>query len=175
MSAAENTEGRGRHRAEGQNGRQRPMILLARGLAPCWRRRHFFPGNVGARRVSSGSVNSLSLCFSAGAATWPELLTKLSSQSSMYCGSVPTEKRQLTWKPQRSQRHRLGRYTLIEHLATGGMAEIFLARHEAEARSARNSCSRSYSRVGGTSGGVDMFLGEARIARSSIIQHRRRL
>jgi hypothetical protein len=27
---------------------------------------------------------------------------------------------------------RLGRYTLVEHLASGGMAEIFLARHESE-------------------------------------------
>ena len=60
---------------------------------------------------------------------------------------------------------RLGRYTLIEHLATGGMAEIFLARHEAEGAFRKELVLKILQpRWAEHQAVVDMFLGEARIA-----------
>ncbi len=64
----------------------------------------------------------------------------------------------------------LGRYTIVEHLATGGMAEIFLARQEAMGRFKKELVLKvlqtrweEYPEV------VDMFLGEARI--SALMNH----
>ncbi|HJX64600.1 MAG TPA: serine/threonine-protein kinase [Polyangia bacterium] len=60
---------------------------------------------------------------------------------------------------------RLGRYTLVEHLATGGMAEIFLARHEAEGAFRKDLVLKILQpRWAEHQAVVDMFLGEARIA-----------
>ena len=60
---------------------------------------------------------------------------------------------------------RLGRYTLIEHLATGGMAEIFLARHEAEGAFHKELVLKILQpRWAEHQAVVDMFLSEARIA-----------
>ncbi len=65
---------------------------------------------------------------------------------------------------------RLGRYSILEHLATGGMAEIFLARHEAMGRFKKDLVLKvlqtrweEYPEV------VDMFLSEARI--SALMNH----
>jgi serine/threonine-protein kinase len=59
----------------------------------------------------------------------------------------------------------LGRYTLLEHLASGGMAEIFLARQKAEAGFSKELVLKvlqprweEHPEV------VDLFMGEARIA-----------
>jgi serine/threonine-protein kinase len=60
---------------------------------------------------------------------------------------------------------RLGRYTLVEHLATGGMAEIFLARHEAEGAFHKELVLKILQpRWAEHQAVVDMFLSEARIA-----------
>ena len=65
---------------------------------------------------------------------------------------------------------RLGRYTLVEHLATGGMAEIFLARHEAEGAFRKELVLKVLqSRWAEHQVVVDMFLGEARIA--AMLEH----
>ncbi|MBN2574068.1 MAG: serine/threonine protein kinase [Deltaproteobacteria bacterium] len=65
---------------------------------------------------------------------------------------------------------KLGRYTLIDHLATGGMAEIFLARQESLGKFRRDLVLKvlqtrweEYPEV------VDMFLEEARI--SALMRH----
>ena len=64
----------------------------------------------------------------------------------------------------------LGRYSLIEHLATGGMAEIFLARQESMGKFKKDLVLKvlqtrweAYPEV------VDMFLEEARI--SALMSH----
>jgi serine/threonine protein kinase len=64
----------------------------------------------------------------------------------------------------------LGRYTIVEHLATGGMAEIFLARQEAMGRFKKDLVLKvlqtrweDYPEV------VEMFLAEARI--SALMNH----
>jgi serine/threonine-protein kinase len=59
----------------------------------------------------------------------------------------------------------LGRYTLVEHLATGGMAEIFLACHEAAGAFRKELVLKILQpRWAEHQAVVDMFLGEARIA-----------
>jgi serine/threonine protein kinase len=59
----------------------------------------------------------------------------------------------------------LGRYRIVEHLATGGMAEIFLARHEAEAGFQKQLVLKVLQRRWEDRPEVvDLFLGEARIA-----------
>ncbi len=64
----------------------------------------------------------------------------------------------------------LGTYTIVDHIATGGMAEIFLACHEGPARFKKDlvlkvlqSRWEEYPEV------VDLFLGEARI--SALMRH----
>jgi serine/threonine protein kinase len=64
----------------------------------------------------------------------------------------------------------LGRYTIVDHLATGGMAEIFLARQEASGRFKKELVLKvlqtrweEYPEV------VELFLGEARI--SALMNH----
>ena len=65
---------------------------------------------------------------------------------------------------------RLGRYTLVEHLATGGMAEIFLARHEAEGAFRKELVLKILQpRWAEHQAVVDMFLDEARIA--AMLEH----
>jgi hypothetical protein len=60
---------------------------------------------------------------------------------------------------------RLGHYTLVEHLATGGMAEIFLAHHEAAGAFRKELVLKILQpRWAEHPAVVDMFLGEARIA-----------
>jgi len=60
---------------------------------------------------------------------------------------------------------RLGPYTLVEHLATGGMAEIFLAAHEADGAFRKELVLKVLQpRWAEHQAVVDMFLGEARIA-----------
>ena len=60
---------------------------------------------------------------------------------------------------------RLGPYTLIEHLATGGMAEIFLASHESGGAFRKELVLKILQpRWAEHQAVVDMFLGEARIA-----------
>ncbi len=60
---------------------------------------------------------------------------------------------------------KLGRYTLVEHLATGGMAEIFLAVDEAEGAFRKELVLKILQpRWAEHPAVVDMFLGEARIA-----------
>jgi hypothetical protein len=59
----------------------------------------------------------------------------------------------------------LGRYTVVEHLATGGMAEIFLASHEAAGGFRKELVLKILQpRWAEHQAVVDMFLGEARIA-----------
>jgi serine/threonine protein kinase len=59
----------------------------------------------------------------------------------------------------------LGRYRIVEHLATGGMAEIFLARHDAEAGFQKQLVLKVLQRRWEDRPDVvDLFLGEARIA-----------
>jgi serine/threonine protein kinase len=60
---------------------------------------------------------------------------------------------------------RLGRYTLVEHLATGGMAEIFLARDEASGSFRKDLVLKILQpRWAEHPPVVEMFEGEARIA-----------
>jgi serine/threonine protein kinase len=60
---------------------------------------------------------------------------------------------------------RLGRYTLVEHLATGGMAEIFLARDEASGSFRKDLVLKILQpRWAEHEPVVEMFHGEARIA-----------
>jgi serine/threonine-protein kinase len=59
----------------------------------------------------------------------------------------------------------LGRYRIVEHLATGGMAEIFLARQEAEGGFKKELVLKVLkSSWEENSAVVDLFMGEARIA-----------
>jgi serine/threonine protein kinase len=70
---------------------------------------------------------------------------------------VGTEPKQLKGK-------RVGRYTLAEHLASGGMAEIFLARHEAEGDFAKELVLKILQdRYAEHQDVVRMFLDEARL------------
>jgi serine/threonine-protein kinase len=70
---------------------------------------------------------------------------------------VSTEPKQLKGK-------RVGRYTLVEHLASGGMAEIFLARHEAEGDFAKEQVLKILQdRYAEHQDVVRMFLDEARL------------
>ncbi len=65
---------------------------------------------------------------------------------------------------------KLGRYTLVEHLATGGMAEIFLATDEAEGAFRKELVLKILQpRWAEHPAVVDMFLGEARIA--AVLNH----
>jgi serine/threonine protein kinase len=64
----------------------------------------------------------------------------------------------------------LGRYTIVDHIATGGMAEIFLARQEASGRFKKDLVLKvlqtrweEYPEI------VELFLGEARI--SALMNH----
>jgi serine/threonine protein kinase len=60
---------------------------------------------------------------------------------------------------------RLGRYTLVEHLATGGMAEIFIARDEASSSFRKDVVLKVLQpRWAEHAPVVEMFHGEARIA-----------
>jgi serine/threonine-protein kinase len=60
---------------------------------------------------------------------------------------------------------RLGRYTLVEHLASGGMAEIFLARHEGEGGFTKDLVLKVLQqRFADNKDVVAMFLDEARLA-----------
>jgi serine/threonine protein kinase len=60
---------------------------------------------------------------------------------------------------------KLGRYTLVEHLATGGMAEIFLARDEASGSFRKDLVLKILQpRWAEHQAVVEMFEGEARIA-----------
>lgn len=60
---------------------------------------------------------------------------------------------------------RLGRYTLVEHIATGGMAEIFLARDEASSAFRKDVVLKVLQpRWAEHAAVVEMFHGEARIA-----------
>ena len=64
----------------------------------------------------------------------------------------------------------LGRYRIVEHLATGGMAEIFLARHEGLAQFRKELVLKVLqSRWEGHAEIVELFLGEARI--SALMNH----
>jgi serine/threonine protein kinase len=64
----------------------------------------------------------------------------------------------------------LGRYTIVEHLATGGMAEIFLARQEAMGRFKKDLVLKVLqTRWEEHPEVVDMFLAEARI--SALMNH----
>jgi serine/threonine protein kinase len=59
---------------------------------------------------------------------------------------------------------RVGRYTLLEHLASGGMAEIYLARHEAEGGFAKELVLKILQgRYAENPDVVRMFLDEARL------------
>jgi serine/threonine protein kinase len=59
---------------------------------------------------------------------------------------------------------RIGRYSLVEHLASGGMAEIFLARHEAEGDFAKELVLKILQdRYANHKEVVGMFLDEARL------------
>ena len=65
---------------------------------------------------------------------------------------------------------RLGRYTLVEHLATGGMAEIFRASHEAAGAFRKELVLKILQpRWAEHPAVVEMFLGEARIA--AMLEH----
>jgi tRNA A-37 threonylcarbamoyl transferase component Bud32 len=60
---------------------------------------------------------------------------------------------------------RIGRYDLVDHLASGGMAEIFLARHQAESGFAKELVLKILqSRYADNAEVVRMFLDEARLA-----------
>jgi len=60
---------------------------------------------------------------------------------------------------------RLGGYTLVEHLATGGMAEIFRAHHEAAGAFRKDLVLKILQpRWAEHQAVVDMFMGEARLA-----------
>src|SRR2546423_4938594 len=60
---------------------------------------------------------------------------------------------------------RVGRYDLVEHLASGGMAEIFLARHEQEAGFSKELVLKILqARYAEHAEVVRMFLDEARLA-----------
>lgn len=66
--------------------------------------------------------------------------------------------------PKELKGQRLGRYTLLEHLASGGMAEIFLARHEAEGEFAKDLVLKILQdRYADHEEVVRMFLDEARL------------
>ena len=59
----------------------------------------------------------------------------------------------------------LGRYAIVDHLATGGMAEIFLAKHNAEAGFSKELVLKVLQpRWEDHPEVVDLFMGEARIA-----------
>lgn len=59
----------------------------------------------------------------------------------------------------------LGRYAIVDHLATGGMAEIFLARHNAESGFSKELVLKVLQpRWEDHPEVVDLFMGEARIA-----------
>jgi serine/threonine protein kinase len=66
--------------------------------------------------------------------------------------------------PKELKGKKIGRYTLVEHLATGGMAEIFLARHEAEGGFAKELVLKILQdRYAEHADVVRMFLDEARL------------
>jgi tRNA A-37 threonylcarbamoyl transferase component Bud32 len=68
-------------------------------------------------------------------------------------------------KPKDLKGQRVGRYTLVDHLASGGMAEIFLARHEAEGEFSKDLVLKILqSRYLDNEAVVAMFLDEARLA-----------
>src|SRR5437870_4703151 len=59
---------------------------------------------------------------------------------------------------------RVGRYTLVDHLASGGMAEIFLARHEVEGGFAKELVLKILQgRYAENPDVVRMFVDEARL------------
>ena len=59
----------------------------------------------------------------------------------------------------------LGRYRIVDHLATGGMAEIFLARHDAMGRFRKKLVLKVLqTRWEDKPEIVDLFLGEARLS-----------
>jgi serine/threonine protein kinase len=69
-----------------------------------------------------------------------------------------------TKEPKSLKGQRLGRYTLVEHLASGGMAEIFLARHEASGDFSKDLVLKILqSRYSEHEDVVRMFLDEARL------------
>ena len=72
---------------------------------------------------------------------------------------------------------RIGRYVLLEHLASGGMAEIFLARLEGEGGFAKDLVLKVLQeRYADNPQVVKMFLDEARLgAELNHPQHRRRV
>jgi serine/threonine protein kinase len=87
-------------------------------------------------------------------------------KTEMYCDSLHgkmSAARMASAKDRKGTR--LGRYTLIEHLATGGMAEIFLASHEAAGAFRKELVLKILQpRWADHPAVVDMFMGEARIA-----------
>jgi tRNA A-37 threonylcarbamoyl transferase component Bud32 len=67
-------------------------------------------------------------------------------------------------EPKELKGKRVGRYTLVDHLASGGMAEIFLARHEAEGEFAKELVLKILQdRYADHQEVVGMFLDEARL------------
>jgi len=67
-------------------------------------------------------------------------------------------------EPKELKGKRVGRYTLVDHLASGGMAEIFLARHEAEGDFAKELVLKILQdRYSEHQEVVRMFLDEARL------------
>jgi serine/threonine protein kinase len=67
-------------------------------------------------------------------------------------------------EPKELKGKKIGRYTLIDHLASGGMAEIFLARHEAEGGFAKELVLKILQdRYAEHQDVVRMFLDEARL------------
>src|SRR5688572_7734813 len=67
-------------------------------------------------------------------------------------------------EPKQLKGKRVGRYTLVDHLASGGMAEIFLARHEAEGDFAKELVLKILQdRYAEHQDVVRMFLDEARL------------
>ena len=67
-------------------------------------------------------------------------------------------------EPKELKGKRVGRYSLVDHLASGGMAEIFLARHEAEGQFAKELVLKILQdRYADHQDVVRMFLDEARL------------
>jgi serine/threonine-protein kinase len=77
---------------------------------------------------------------------------------------TPEKAENRSTEPKKLKGKRIGAYALVEHLASGGMAEIFLARHEAEGGFAKEMVLKILQgRYADHPDVVGMFLDEARI------------